>query len=109
MNIERIESELRAVRAELEQRLARAHGHLTRADGPLDQDFAEQAVERENDEVVQALHARLSADIAALDLALRRVQEGSYGICTVCGGEIRPERLKAMPAAQHCTACADAR
>ena len=107
MDLSSVERELRTARAELAARLARAHDHLTRSEGPLAQDFAEQAVERENDEVVQALHDRLAADIAALDTALRRVAQGTYGICSVCGDGIAPGRLKAMPAAHKCTACAE--
>jgi RNA polymerase-binding transcription factor DksA len=107
MDLSSVERELRAARAGLEARLARAHDHLTRSEGPLAQDFAEQAVERENDEVVQALHDRLAADIAALDTALQRVAQGTYGVCTVCGEEIAAGRLKAMPAAAKCTACAE--
>jgi DnaK suppressor protein len=37
--------------------------------------------------------------------ALKRVQEGSFGICTLCGKPINPERLKAMPTAEHCINC----
>jgi len=98
---------LYALRDELTARLARVHAHGEHRLEALSQDFAEQAVERENDEVVQALHDRLAADIAALDTALQRVAQGTYGVCTVCGEEIAAGRLKAMPAAAKCTACAE--
>lgn len=38
--------------------------------------------------------------------ALDRIQNKTYGICTKCGKEINPERLKAFPAASLCRDCA---
>jgi RNA polymerase-binding transcription factor DksA len=33
------------------------------------------------------------------------MEEGSYGVCVDCGGEIEYERLKAAPAAFRCINC----
>ncbi len=41
----------------------------------------------------------------ALDDAIRRVDEGTYGKCDSCGGCISRQRLKAMPQAKHCIPC----
>ena len=38
--------------------------------------------------------------------ALRRIKEGSYGVCEECGGEIEPARLEALPLASLCIKCA---
>ncbi len=40
-----------------------------------------------------------------VDEALRRLDEGTYGICEDCGRPISPERLKAMPFARRCVEC----
>lgn len=45
--------------------------------------------------------------LAALDLAIRRVEGGEYGRCEVCGRAIPDERLEAIPTASTCVACAD--
>ncbi|WP_455381879.1 TraR/DksA family transcriptional regulator [Salinispira pacifica] len=37
--------------------------------------------------------------------ALHRINEGSYGICESCGGEIGTERLEAVPDAPLCIEC----
>lgn len=37
--------------------------------------------------------------------ALKRMDEGSYGICTVCGNEINEDRLVALPYASTCIKC----
>lgn len=40
-----------------------------------------------------------------VDRALERIKRGVYGICTRCGNEIDPARLKALPYAELCIAC----
>jgi DnaK suppressor protein len=42
---------------------------------------------------------------AQLDEALRRLDEGLYGICADCGEPIGEARLKALPFARRCVAC----
>jgi DnaK suppressor protein len=41
----------------------------------------------------------------SVDQALLRLDEGSYGNCEDCGGEIEEKRLIAMPFAQLCIKC----
>jgi len=43
--------------------------------------------------------------LAQVEAALRRVDEGTYGICARCGREISAERLEALPAATLCITC----
>ena len=43
--------------------------------------------------------------LSAIDAALRRIDEGTYGICVSCGKEIAPERLEARPWANKCIDC----
>jgi RNA polymerase-binding protein DksA len=50
---------------------------------------------------VEQLHSAHS-EVAA---ALRRLDEGGYGVCENCGNEIAPERLEALPTARLCLAC----
>lgn len=40
-----------------------------------------------------------------LEEALRKLEEGTYGICDECGKEIDDERLKIMPFATLCVKC----
>ncbi|MGB2630212.1 MAG: TraR/DksA family transcriptional regulator [Candidatus Omnitrophota bacterium] len=41
----------------------------------------------------------------ALDEAIRRIDEGSYGVCDMCGCRISKRRLKVMPQASKCIEC----
>jgi DnaK suppressor protein len=44
--------------------------------------------------------------LGKVDRALRRVDEGSYGICESCGNSIPVERLDVLPYAALCIDCA---
>ncbi len=55
-----------------------------------------------------ALRRRQEGELAALDNALRRIEDGVYGECLECGGAINPKRLEIDPAATHCIDCASA-
>ncbi|WKZ31691.1 MAG: TraR/DksA family transcriptional regulator [Thermodesulfobacteriota bacterium] len=44
-------------------------------------------------------------ELERMEVALRKLDEGTYGACSRCGAEIGDERLKAMPYAEHCLKC----
>ena len=44
-----------------------------------------------------------------IDLALRRLDEGTYGQCFECGDQIAEARLRALPFAVRCRDCEEAR
>jgi len=45
-------------------------------------------------------------DVARINFALKRMDEGQYGICTHCGGLIDLGRLKIIPETPFCASCA---
>ena len=90
--------------AEYSQRAAAIRRDLAQA---LAADFAEQAVERQNDEVLDALLAEAEAGMRLVGLARLRLAEGRYGLCQRCGEAISPARLQALPAAEYCLHCAE--
>ena len=52
------------------------------------------------------LAADLQESLVDVDDALRRLAEGSYGLCERCGRPISEARLEAMPTARRCLDCA---
>jgi RNA polymerase-binding transcription factor len=98
-----------AVRQKLTERYAEILGRLVRIDRdankPLDADFEEQAVERENDEVLVALDRSIRAELAQIEKTLARLDKGKYGVCEICGDPITPKRLEALPYAARCVFC----
>lgn len=98
---------LEALRDSLQQRLARYDQHQKRADGPLDQDFAEQAVQVQNDEVVEALEGEVRDRLTQVNHALTRIQHGTGDICERCEASISEGRLSVLPEATLCADCAN--
>lgn len=56
-------------------------------------------------EVSILLSARTKQKLLAIEEALEKVREGTYGICQGCDDEIGAGRLTAMPLAKLCVAC----
>ena len=41
-------------------------------------------------------------ELTAIDEAMGRLEQGTYGICEACGRDIPEDRLKVMPTARYC-------
>lgn len=51
------------------------------------------------------LRGREKVHLAKLDLALRKIDDGSFGVCTQCEEPINKKRLDARPETQLCIRC----
>ncbi len=54
----------------------------------------------------RALIEGVRGDLGRAQRALGRIESGTFGRCTTCGGPIAVARLEAIPAAERCTGCA---
>ena len=97
---------LLARRGELRQQLSSLTVEQRRIADPLSADSEEQATQRENDEVIDALHEGGRAELRSVEQAIERLDAGTYGKCTRCGGLIEAQRLQAVPYASACSHCA---
>lgn len=70
-----------------------------------DDDWAEQATESEDDEVLEEVGEITLDEIRQIKLALSRIDAGNYGVCTKCGGPIAKPRLEAIPYVTKCVKC----
>lgn len=52
-----------------------------------------------------ALEAHELEEIAAIDAAMARIKQGTYGECQDCGVDIGQARLNANPVAMRCIQC----
>jgi DnaK suppressor protein len=105
MNVTNVEARLRDRLALLEARLA----HVTKdMSSNHSADSGEQAVERENDEVLEGIGQETQASMQHIRAALARIDAGTYGLCARCGDAINPARLEAVPEAVVCVSCSPA-
>ena len=65
-------------------------------------DMATVTFDRELDYTLEENEGRL---LQAIDAALTRMDDGSYGVCVSCGQPIGAERLEALPWTTQCIDC----
>jgi RNA polymerase-binding transcription factor len=106
-----------AVRAELEARRDRARATIAGLAKTPERGTAQGFGKRIGDGTVEAISRltdigvgeSLEAGLERTERALAKLDEGTYGRCDVCGEEIAPKRLAAMPDAVTCVTCASPR
>ena len=100
---ENIAKALKARLSELTNRVVEIGSELRK---PLSADFEDQATDLENQEALEAIENSKIHEIRQIQAALKRISEGTYGICVHCGEDIDPKRLEALPTATRCISCA---
>jgi DnaK suppressor protein len=64
------------------------------------------------DQSEKMLYRRLGSmreTVRKIETAIERLENGEYGICGECSGEIGVERLRIIPYALHCKECQEAK
>jgi RNA polymerase-binding transcription factor DksA len=107
VDTEAVRASLLKRREELQTRASRASADLRHESDPLSADFAEQVTQRETDDVLGAISESAQQELRLLQAALRRLEEGHYTTCAVCGEPIEEERLQAVPYTDRCRTCAE--
>jgi RNA polymerase-binding transcription factor DksA len=101
-----IDGELKDVEVQL-----RDHGHIKNERGEWEAQSKSEGEEPDHTDAADNIEElvtnvplvqELSARHRALEDALVRMKDGTYGHCEVCGEEIPIERLRANPAARTC-------
>jgi RNA polymerase-binding transcription factor DksA len=97
---------LEHTRLELLNRLERIRRDRAHIDVPLEADFSEQAVQRENDQVLERLEDACLRELGQIEHAVAHLDRGGADRCECCGHAIADKRLAAMPQATLCAECA---
>jgi DnaK suppressor protein len=75
------------------------------SESPLDNHLAENATLTLDREIDYTLQGNEEEVLHAIDAALQRIEDGTYGVCPSCGKPIPEERLRAIPYAKYCIDC----
>ena len=109
LNTSELECRLHQTRKDL---ISRIREHLHRSDDPDLMSLASHMAEVDDCDVADllwdtdiAILGHEFSELREIDLALRRIASGTYGICVECGRAIEPARLEALPAARQCLGC----
>ena len=100
-----IQARLREHRDVLERRMGRIRDDRRGVSAPIERDSQERAVQRENDDVLDALDAVGIAELEETRAALDRIDAGTFGVCEECKGPVGEGRLDAVPTARRCIDC----
>jgi len=103
MNIKDRQTQIETRIAELTEQMQKISDDL---DQPLPADLEDQAIDLEDDEVLERLGRANQQELWLLNDALKRIVDGTYGICAKCGDNISQARLDAVPYAMICRDCA---
>lgn len=102
--------DLKKVKADLEKQLRELDERAHEIDEDLsetpDRNWSEQAIEAEDDEVLEEVGAITLIEIGQIKTALAKIEDGTYGVCDGCGEDIPEKRLEALPYASRCIKCA---
>lgn len=91
------------LRGELEDERARFIDQITAlSGGEYDENFADSGQVAAEKGENRALLSQLREQLAEIERALRKMDDGTYGQCERCGGPIGEARLEAMPATRYC-------
>ena len=101
----RLESERGRLMEELEQLKASASTTEERREGSPFGKREEEATESLELEKRLALEKRVREQLAEVEHALHKFEEGTYSLCDSCGQPIDPARLEALPQANLCLSC----
>jgi len=101
----RLENEQKRLLGELEQLEANVRPAEVRREGSPFGKREEEATESFELEKRLALEKQVRNHLAEVGHALRKFEEGTYGLCDSCGQPIARDRLEALPQASLCVNC----
>lgn len=101
----RLESERKRLIEEMKQLKSTMRPADERREGSPFGKREEEATESYELERRLTLENSIREQLASVEHALQKFEEGSYGLCDVCGKTIAPERLEALPQATLCLDC----
>jgi DnaK suppressor protein len=106
MRLEEIREKLFKSRVEILNIASKVHKQIGLREESLDPDSAERATELENLDVLFAIDQESKVALRLITDAIKRIDAGRYGLCSVCGCEINAKRLSAIPYIDSCISCA---
>ncbi len=102
----RLHKALTARREELQRRLGGGYlQDLRSRTGESLGDAADMAFDTGSEEVNSQLAQLESRELAQIELAIRKLKQGTYGLCEGCGKKIPVARLNALPFSSTCIGC----
>jgi DnaK suppressor protein len=108
MDIERITQRIKVRRRQILEFLKRLDDETQELDTDSVQDIADRSVLSMSKESLFERADQQRIVLRMVEGALRRISNGSFGVCASCGDDISARRLEALPWTQYCVRCQEA-
>ena len=96
---------LEAKHRQLRVSLAKAQREARGTQHDFGKDEGDRAVSSTSREIDASQKSRDRALLTAVDAALKRIKDSTFGACLNCGQEIGIKRLQAIPWVRYCIVC----
>ena len=103
--VEQLSQKLEFQRHETRQFLRRLEQEARSLDAEATQDSADRCVISVSKESLFERSSQRRTVLGLIEAALKRISDGSFGICVGCGDKIQDQRLQALPWTQFCLRC----
>jgi DnaK suppressor protein len=104
-NVERLRQKLEFQRHEAQQFLRRMEHEAKSLDVEATPDSADRCLISMSKESLFERSSQRRTVLRLIEAALKRISDGSFGICVACDEEIQDQRLQALPWTQFCLRC----
>lgn len=104
-DIAEIKKKLLADRERINANATKTMNHITNPNLDDLNDEGDVASSEANQTLNLRLRDREAMLLSKVEKTLKKIEEGTFGICDSCGSEIRIQRLKARPVATLCIRC----
>jgi DnaK suppressor protein len=104
-DVERLRQKLEFQRHETRQFLRRLDQEAQSLDAESTQDSADRCVISLSKESLFERSSQRRTVLRLIEAALKRISDGSFGICVGCSEQIQDQRLQALPWTQFCLRC----
>jgi DnaK suppressor protein len=102
---ERLGNRRQALRTKLHEERSRISSERLSDTAGEVRDSGDESAAVERTDLESAIIERDAVELREIDGALLRIEEGTYGDCVECGGEIEDARLDVYPTARRCSRC----
>lgn len=103
-SVEHYQAVLLNLKQEYQARIEKIKDRIAHPEDNSNQDWDDQAAATTRDEMRMKLVQEAEEGLTQVNAALRRIEEGGYGVCSECGEDIEEGRLDAVPFATLCVA-----
>ena len=103
--LDHFRSQLESIRSELLGDVEKSNQNIKKSETGQMADISDHAANTYNRQLEGELGEQEWQKLKQVDVAIEKISEGDYGVCTQCEDSIPEARLKVVPYTEFCTQC----